>query len=286
MILRRVLAVTVSATLVLGLGVIAKASELDAERADVYARAVEAVERADAAEARGAHLAALITAASEEKSALTAVLAERPGFVDALAALATALGQAEGRIDTETHRAAALAAQSAVLEERDDPAVIVSATATIRGLTAKVDGEVEAWSLSHTGPGVLWASSGSEGYARVRAALDRVGGAGIGLYESGSCAGGSAPACANSDGYIKYRADVADWDEGALNWAMAHELAHIHQFRVWGALTASGSYQRLFGSDPEFLANCMAVVRGCPGSVGCDAQQQAWASGVWVGVVR
>ncbi len=129
-------------------------------------------------------------------------------------------------------------------------------------------------------------ASGADGYARVRAALDLVGGGDVGLEESSSCAGGTAAACANSNGYIKYRSDVASWSESRLNWAMAHELAHIHQFRVWGALNDSDGYHRLFGGDPEFLANCMALVRGYAGTVGCDADQQVWASAIWVGVVR
>lgn len=94
------------------------------------------------------------------------------------------------------------------------------------------------------------------------------------------------PACANSDGYIKYRADVAGWSESRLNWAMAHELAHIFQFQVWGALNSSSSYFSLFSGDPEFLANCMALVRGYPGAVGCDGDQQIWASAIWVGAVQ
>jgi hypothetical protein len=126
----------------------------------------------------------------------------------------------------------------------------------------------------------------ADGHARVRAALDLVGGEDVGLEQSSSCAGGTAAACANSNGYIKYRADVATWSDSRLNWAMAHELAHIHQFRVWGTLNDSGAYQEMFGGDPEFLANCMAVVRGYAGSVGCDPEQLAWASGIWVGVVR
>ncbi|MFB7251152.1 hypothetical protein [Microbacterium sp. NPDC056234] len=125
-----------------------------------------------------------------------------------------------------------------------------------------------------------------DGHSRVRAALDLVGGEDVGLEASSSCAGGTAAACANSDGYIKYSAEVATWSDSRLQWAMAHELAHIHQFRVWGALNDSGAYQELFGGDPELLANCMALVRGYAGAVGCDSDQQAWASGVWVGVVR
>ena len=34
------------------------------------------------------------------------------------------------------------------------------------------------------------------------------------------------------------------------------------------------------------IANCMAVVRGYPGAVSCDGEQQAWSSGIWVGAVR
>jgi len=164
----------------------------------------------------------------------------------------------------------------------------VAATATAHALITRIGTDVTTWEAAqYAAPGgPAWSSSGPDGFARVRAALDTVGGAGVGLYESASCAGGTAPACANSDGYIKYRADIANWDAGRLNWAMAHELAHIYQFRVWGALNSSASYQSMFGGDPEFLANCMAVVRGYPGSVGCDGDQQAWASGVWVGAVR
>ena len=203
-------------------------------------------------------------------------------------ALTVALKGAEGRVDTAAHRAAALSAQQTVAAEKENPDTVAAATATVHALTEKVGTEVASWqAVQSSGPGgPAWSSSGPDGYARVRAALDLVGGGGVGLYESSSCAGGNAPACANSNGYIKYRADIANWGAGRLNWAMAHELAHIYQFRVWGSLTSSGAYGSLFGGDPEFLANCMAVVRGYPGSVGCNGDQQAWASGIWVGVVR
>ncbi|GAB3601647.1 hypothetical protein [Microbacterium tumbae] len=290
MIWRRVIAVTLSAAVVLGAGLVSKAATLDAERVGLLTEAIKTQDRADAAEDRGLHLTGLIAAAEDETADLAAVLEVRPAFVAELAELATALSDAEGKVDTETQHAAAVATQETVLAERKDPGTIVAATATIRALAVKVDGEVDEWEAAQAaqpGPGgPRWSSSGADGYARVRAALDRVGGGGVGLYESSSCAGGNAPACANSDGYIKYRADIAGWSTSRLNWAMAHELAHIYQFRVWGALNSSGSYQSLFGGDPEFLANCMAVVRGFPGSVGCDAAQQAWASGIWVGAVR
>ncbi|WP_447652738.1 hypothetical protein [Microbacterium sufflavum] len=286
--IRRVLAVTLSAAVLLAVGVLARADALEHERLDAIAelRALtgqyrDAIQRTD-------YLAASIEGAEQTTSDRAAVLEVRPAFLTELAALNTALQGADGKVDTATHRASALSVQQTVLAEDDDPATVVAATATIHAITAKIGTEVASWQAAQNpGPGgPAWSTSGPDGYARVRAALDRVGGGGVGLYESSSCAGGNAPACANSNGYIKYRADIAGWSTGRLNWAMAHELAHIYQFRVWGALTSSGSYGALFGNDPEFLANCMAVVRGFPGSVGCNGEQQAWASGIWVGAVR
>ena len=289
--MRRMLAVVVVSALLLCVGIAGRAAGLEQERADAVAELRALAAQSHAAAQRTDHLEGAVDRAEQETEDRAAVLEVRPAFVAELAALSTALGGAEGKVDTATHLASALSTQQTVLAEKTDPATVTAATATINALTAKVGSEVASWEAvqvaQYAGPdGPPWATSGADGYARVRAALDRVGGQGVGLYESSSCAGGSAPACANSNGYIKYRADVAEWDEGRLHWAMAHELAHIHQFRVWGALNSSSAYGSMFGSDPEFLANCMAVVRGYPGSVGCDGDQQAWASGIWVGVVQ
>jgi hypothetical protein len=290
-VIRRLLAVTVTAAVLLSAGVIARADALDQQRADAVVEL-----RALAFQARGAaqrtdYLEGAVERAERDTADRAAVLEVRPAFLTELATLSTALEGAEGRVDTATHRASALSTQQTVLGEKVDPDVVLAATATIHALTEKVGSELAGWeaaqAVRNAGPGgPAWTTSGPDGYARVRAALDRVGGGGVGLYESSSCAGGNAPACANSNGYIKYRADIANWGTERLNWAMAHELAHIYQFRVWGALTSSSAYGSMFGSDPEFLANCMAVVRGYPGSVGCDGDQQAWASGIWVGAVR
>lgn len=289
--MRRGAAVTVVAAILLSVGVVEKAAALDSERTEAAVSIQTTEERTYSAEARGAYLEGAIESAEEERAQLAAVIEVRPAFVAELSALSTALSAAGGKVDTAAHRASALSTQQTVLAEQKDPAVVIAATATIHALTDKVKSEVSAWegarraqSVRPTGP--AWSSSGPDGYARVRAALDRVGGGGVGLYESSSCAGGTAPACANSDGYIKYRADIADWSSSRLHWAMAHELAHIYQFRIWGALTSSPSYASLFGGDPEFLANCMAVVRGFAGSVGCNGAQQEWAAGVWVGSAR
>ncbi|MCP1428952.1 hypothetical protein J3D45_001450 [Microbacterium foliorum] len=286
--IRRIFSVTMVATLLLAAGVVSRAVALDADRAAVIDELRTLVQSEQSAQMRTDRLTGLIEITEGEIADRAAVLDVRAAFVAELAGLQTALTSAEGKVDTAAHRAAVQSAQQAVLAERKDPAVVVAATATVHALIDKVGQDVSVWEAAqYAAPGgPAWSSSGPDGYARVRAALDTVGGGGVGLYESASCAGGSAAACANSNGYIKYRADIAQWSTERLNWAMAHELAHIYQFRVWGALTGSDTYQSMFGGDPEFLANCMAVVRGYPGSVGCDGDQQAWASGIWVGAVR
>ncbi|PQZ58276.1 MULTISPECIES: hypothetical protein [unclassified Microbacterium] len=286
--IRRVLSVTVAASILLGAGMFARADALEQERAAAVAELVAVNDQYHDAGQRTDYLDGAVARAEQDTADRAAVLALRPAFLTEVEALTTALKGADGRVDTAAHRAAALSAQQTVLAEKENPDTVAAATATIHALTEKVGTEVASWQAAQSsGPGgPIWSSSGPDGYARVRAALDLVGGGGIGLYESSSCAGGNAPACANSNGYIKYRADIANWGSGRLNWAMAHELAHIYQFRVWGALTSSGAYGSMFGGDPEFLANCMALVRGYPGSVGCDGDQQAWASGIWVGAVR
>ena len=287
-----VVAVVAATAVIVATGVVERATALDGERASAIAELRALTASIDDMAQRTDHLRGIIDIAEHDTADRAAVLAVRPAFVTEITALSAALGRAEGKVDTTADRASALSAQQSVLAELDDPVVVTNATATIHALTAKIDGDVTTWQTAQQttrGPnpgGPAWASSGPDGYARVRAALDRVGGSGVGLYESESCAGGTAAACANSDGYIKYRADIASWSTDRLNWAMAHELAHIYQFQVWGALTSSATYQAMFGADPEFLANCMAVVRGFPGAVGCTVDQQTWASGIWVGAVQ
>lgn len=287
--MRRALAVGVAAALLLVAGVLDRAYSLDAERADAQAELVALSQAADAAEGRTLHLEGAVDRAEHDAADRAAVLEVRPAFVDAVTAFAAALQRAEGAVDATALRASVVSAQESVRVERVDPNTVTNATAAVQALTASIDEQIaqrdEAQQSVAAGqPGAE--SGGAQGFERVRQALDQVGGAGVGLYESSSCAGGEAPACANSGGYIKYRADIASWSMPRLQWAMAHELAHIYQFRVWGALNDAPAYVSLFGSDPEFLANCMALVRGYPGSQGCGPEQQAWASAIWVAAVQ
>jgi hypothetical protein len=286
-VIRRVVSVAVVAAVLLAGGAVSRAAALDSERAAVIAELEGLSQATRTTLMRTDHLEGSISIAEREAAERASVLEVRPAFLAEIAAFDAAAAGADGKVDTATHRAAVLSAQQTVLAERRDPATVAAATATVHALADRVGDDVATWQAAQyaAADGPAWSSSGPDGYARVRAALDRVGGQGVGLYESASCAGGTAPACANSDGYIKYRADVVEWSDDRLEWAMAHELAHIHQFRVWGALTSADAYGSMFGGDPEFLANCMAVVRGFPGSVGCDAEQQRWASAIWVGIV-
>lgn len=288
MVIRRVFSVVAVGALLMGVGVAGRAVALEEERADVVAELQDLTQATGRLQMRSDHLEGMIEVAERDTADRAAVLAVRPAFLDEITAFGAVVSGAGGAVDTSAHMASALSAQQTVLAEHDDPTVVVAATATVHALTEKIGEDVATWQAAQSaGPdGPRWSSSGPGGYARVRAALDTVGGAGVGLYESASCAGGTAPACANSNGYIKYRADVAGWSTDRLNWAMAHELAHIYQFQVWGSMNSAAAYHSLFGGDPEFLANCMAVVRGYPGSVGCDTEQQTWASGIWVGAVR
>ncbi len=133
-------------------------------------------------------------------------------------------------------------------------------------------------SASPAGGGTV---STSSGYDTVRAALDAVGGGAVPLEESSAACG---LACASSRGVITFRPDLAAESGDKILWVMSHELAHIHQFRVWDALQASTASANLFGGDMEHLANCMAEVRGYA-SIGCSAEQQGFAAGVWSGQV-
>lgn len=268
--------------------VIARMVDLAEQQQELAAQIAWTDRLADAAERRGLWLHAQVEAAEQAAPVIAALAASRPAFDDVIAQAAAALTSAQGKADVDAARAAIHAAQSAVLAERKNPATVATATATVSAIVASLNGDAAAFDAATAGSthaGGAGGGPGASGFDRVRRALDRVGGAGVPLYESGGCAGGDAPACANSEGYIKYRADLADWPEDRLLWAMAHELAHIHQFRVWGDLSASDAYAQLFSDDPEFLANCMAAVRGYPGSVGCDSVQQGWAASIWVGVV-
>lgn len=236
-----------------------------------------------------ARLRADLADAQERTADLDALLSARGGFLAAVDAAAQSFDAADGKVSVTAARDDLLVLQERVLAERDDRRVIDAAASRAKVIIADVDEAVADYDAAH--PTVIvppGGAAGSESYQRVRRALDHVGGAGIPLHEfAGACAGGTALACSNSNGFISFRPELASWGDARLNWAMAHELAHMHQFRVWGALNGSGAFGKLYGHSYEYLANCMAQARGYPGGVvSCSAVQLTWAAAIWAGRVQ
>ncbi|WP_143015821.1 hypothetical protein [Microbacterium sp. 77mftsu3.1] len=64
------------------------------------------------------------------------------------------------------------------------------------------------------------------------------------------------------NGKIAFAAGAAKYDAKTKNWLVTHELAHMYQFANWTKMTKSATYKKVFKSDVERAANCMAQVRG------------------------
>lgn len=234
------------------------------------------------------------------------LLDARAGFVTALGGASSALAAAAGKVDTTAQRDSIHLLQDAVQLERTDPATVIEATNTVVATTTVVTNAVAAYdaeqrrleeeraraasrssgSRSGAATGPRLASTGSA-YDRVRAALDRVGGGGVPLEQyDGACGSVQAAACALPSGVIRFTPGLAGWSEGRLHWAMAHELAHIRQFGIWGSIMNSAGYSSLFGGNIELLANCMAAQRGYgSANVSCSGAQLQWAGAIWTGGV-
>ncbi|MFB8386310.1 hypothetical protein ACFC3F_04115 [Microbacterium sp. NPDC055910] len=284
--------------------VAAEFEALQAESALVRGEAVVLAERAGGLRATSSTYDVLIDA--------------REGFVASLEKADAALSAADGKLETAAERAGILKLQQKVLAERTDVAVVARARADVDEYAGDVTKAVEEYDreqariaaeraaaasrgysggsggggggysggASAGGGGGGGAAPVAGGYARVRAALNNVGGGHVRLEEfAGACGGGAAAACA-SPGVIRFTPGLASWSDGRLHWAMAHELAHTYQFNVWGPLVASSGYASLFGGNIELLANCMAAQRGYgSGNVSCSGAQLQWAGSIWGGVV-
>lgn len=298
---RRSVGILLAVVCVIGGGILAQRSDLVDRLATADARVATLESRIADAVDGDADLGADIAQAREQSTLYSVLMGGRADFVAAVAEFSTAFTAANGKVDASAERERVLAAQEVVLAEREDAAAVAAAVAEVDEITASVvkavaDHDAEQARLaalasarvsggSFAGGGAPVAAGG--GYDRVRAALNRVGGGGVPLQEyGGACGGGSAAACASSAGVIYFTAGLAGWSDGRLHWAMAHELAHIHQFRVWGSLQASGAYAALYGGNIELLANCMAAVRGYPsGAVSCSGAQLDFGAAIWSGYV-
>ena len=116
--MRRMLAVVVVSALLLCVGIAGRAAGLEQERADAVAELRALAAQSHAAAQRTDHLEGAVDRAEQETEDRAAVLEVRPAFVAELAALSTALGGAEGKVDTATHLASALSTQQTVLAEQ------------------------------------------------------------------------------------------------------------------------------------------------------------------------
>ncbi len=208
-----------------------------------------------------ASLTALRTTIDEENteaSALSEAATARATFVEAIAALRTALDAAADKVDVDSQRQAALDAQATVTAAPTEAGTYAEPTAAVQRATSEVDAKVKAYEAeqrrkaaeaaarSYSAPVTRGTSSspstggGSAGwFAEMRAILNNVGGGGYALVEyDGNCGGVTAPACASSSGTIMVSSAVANWPYVTKVWGMTHELAHQYQFRVWKQMTA------------------------------------------------
>lgn len=245
-----------------------------------------------------------LTAVAAEYETRKAVLAERSGFVAAVAAADAAFTSASGKVTVEEQRAAVIAAQNTVLAEASDPAAVTAQTATVADIAAKVTAEVAAYdqraaeaaartsnAARSTGPSRAASPSapvgGGDWLADMRQRLNAVGGSHISLdVYDGWCGSVRAPACAYQGVGIKVSPDIANMTPARRNWAMVHELAHFSHFARWFDINNSAGYQQLFASNPEVLANCMASARGYSNhGHHCSTEMVNWAAGIWNGTI-
>lgn len=303
---RRMLAILVGASVVLTGSALAERSAVLDDLHAAHSASAELEEHlSDAAEAAGA-FGDLRAERADESARYSRLLDARSVFLTAIGGASAAFGSASGKVDTTAHRAEVMRLQESVHAERSDSSVVILAAgavdqtaATVRTAVVAYDAEQQrlaeeraaaAARSSNRGPRVATGPrlpSSGEGYERVRAALNTVGGSGVALEQyEGACGTVSAAACARPSGVIQFTAGLATWSSGRLHWAMAHELAHIRQFAVWGALTRSAGYSSLFGGNIELLANCMALQRGYgSGNTSCSGAQLDWSAAIWNGYV-
>ncbi len=122
----------------------------------------------------------------------------------------------------------------------------------------------------------------------VRQALDAVGGSWVRLGAADQvCSVDWAAACAHYDAYIEvdteYLGNSYDW------WypIMMHEYAHQVQFQHYDKMMNSSQFKALFGSDVEWLADCMSMARMSGYSsgygYGCSGDQINYGANAWNG---
>lgn len=163
----------------------------------------------------------------------------------------------------------------------------IKATVTYQPKTGSTWGKARTASKTST---VTVSQPTAKWMAPHRAHLDKLGGKSIPLIEfNGWCSGVKVSGCANTDGYIMINKSLDSLSKSRQQWVVTHEYAHQKQFAVWSKLNKSATYKRLFGSNPEFLANCMASQRGYTNhgdNKRCTKERLTYSANVWKGVVK
>ena len=251
-------------------------------------------------------LESAVTNSEEELVTKTAIVEQRTPYGEALTTASAALAAAVNKVDTTDEHGKLLESQSKVLAAKSAEQVTAEVT-VVNDLTKSITDKIASYdaeqarlaeeraareraSRSYSSGGSSGGNSGGgvpsgDWFAQMRSILDSVGGGGVPLKQFGEsgCGGISEYACTWSTGTIVVGPAIANWSYSRKQWAMAHELAHVYQFRVWDTLVASGSYGSLFGGNPETLANCMAAVKGYYSS--CSGSQMDFSRSIWNGSV-
>ena len=265
-----------------------------------------------------------LTQQSQDRESLATIaglLESKTEFLTAVSDYKTVVTEAAGKVDTAATDEQVKAQQQKVITAvetnpeyrsdgvlfKDDPVdVLKTATADVNTLTSQLRADIKTYEAQQAqqaarskpapnrNPSNPANNSGPyDWYADARNILNQVGGGFVELERfDGNC--GSVPnveACTYGNviavgpkfGTISYARKV---------WVMTHELAHIYQFKVWGTLMDSGTYQALYQDSAgypaiEKLANCMTKTRGVYySSLNCSQDMLNFASGIWNGSVQ
>lgn len=218
---------------------------------------------------------------------LKKVEALRPVFLENISNLEAAFTAGENKIQTGDARAAGYASQEKFLaatneqEAQAEIDAIASLTASVNQKIADYDEAIQRAVRNSPLPRDTNMSGMSGDYVeRARSILNSIGGSWVNLIGyDGTCAGRFATGCA-IPGTIKIHSSWDEMDGFRKTWAIWHEYAHQFHFNNWNAVNNSGTYQSLFHSNPETLANCMAGVKGYA-VIHCSAEQNDYAWRIW-----
>lgn len=291
---------------------------------ELEAAAASASQQAGDSQSRIEELEASVAEKDQQIASQNELLESRKGFLTALEEASALIAEARPKVSVAGFYSAVSAEQEKVLKERSNPSVVTNATAAVREAmnvlrTAVKDFDDEQARLEEerarqdidpndeppaggTAPGASTPSSPKSSNSvpttpedsalvNVRSALNSVGGGWVRLERADMvCDMETALACAYYEGKVVVKNEYLDKSAEWWTGPMAHEYAHMIQYKNWYALLESQTLTSLFGQGQiEPLADCMATVkvpswRG-PYHPDCTGDQLAYAQRVWNGSV-